>query len=235
MVRFVEALLADRTPMPRDRCAVVIAMKENRPIRGTEAVAERPDGTRVAFIPFPTPLHDALGALVGAANMLVDISHQKQVPLARGEDAFAPGSRSEGNERGRAPDVLRRTRGILHAGGQDWQARLEAELARAVEAGEFRLLYQRATGKRARPLPVPFAIWKSLAIASERLPGVPLTRNQIALMERDNVASPARVKRLPSGRQLSGAQACSTSCFTTTEVSEPLPSFSKPAKRRWRH
>ena len=46
-----------------------------------------------------------------------------------------------------------------------------------------------ATGKRARPLPVPFAIWKPLAFVSELLPGAPLTRNQVALMERDNVAS----------------------------------------------
>ena len=47
----------------------------------------------------------------------------------------------------------------------------------------------RAKGKRARPFPVPFAIWHSAAMVSERLPGAPLTRHQIALMERDNVAN----------------------------------------------
>jgi two-component sensor histidine kinase len=41
-------------------------------------VAERPDGTRVPFIPFPTPLRDANGNLVGAINMLVDLSERKQ-------------------------------------------------------------------------------------------------------------------------------------------------------------
>ena len=48
------------------------------PIRGKEAVAERPDGTRIPFIPFPTPMRDAKGKIIGAINMLVDISERKQ-------------------------------------------------------------------------------------------------------------------------------------------------------------
>jgi PAS domain S-box-containing protein len=43
-----------------------------------EAVAERPDGTRIPFIPYPTPLFDASGRLTGAINMLVDISERKR-------------------------------------------------------------------------------------------------------------------------------------------------------------
>lgn len=68
----------DGTPLPHDECPMAIALKESRPVRGVEAVAERPDGTRVPFIPFPTPLRDSSGALVGAVNMLVDISERKQ-------------------------------------------------------------------------------------------------------------------------------------------------------------
>jgi PAS domain S-box-containing protein len=67
----------DGRSMPYEQCPMAIAVKEKRPIRGMEAVAERPDGTRVPFIPFPTPLYDASGALVGAVNMLVDISERK--------------------------------------------------------------------------------------------------------------------------------------------------------------
>ena len=69
---------ADGTPLPHDQCPMAMALKENRPIRGMEAIAERPDGTRVPFIPFPSPLHDASGALVGGVNMLVDISDRKR-------------------------------------------------------------------------------------------------------------------------------------------------------------
>src|SRR6185312_6609153 len=46
-------------------------------VRGAEAVAERPDGTRVAFMPFPTLLRDASGEVTGAVNMLVDITERK--------------------------------------------------------------------------------------------------------------------------------------------------------------
>ncbi len=57
---------------------MAIALKEGRAIRGVEAVAEKPDGTRVPFVPFPTPLRDGSGKVVGAINMLVDLSERKQ-------------------------------------------------------------------------------------------------------------------------------------------------------------
>jgi PAS domain S-box-containing protein len=68
----------DGTPLPHDQCPMAMALKEGRPIRDIEAVAERPDGTRVPFVPFPTPLRDGEGKLVGGINMLVDISQSKQ-------------------------------------------------------------------------------------------------------------------------------------------------------------
>lgn len=68
----------DGTPLPPDQSPMALALKENRRIRGKEAIAERPDGTRVPYIPFPTPLHDANGKLVGAINMLVDVSERKE-------------------------------------------------------------------------------------------------------------------------------------------------------------
>jgi PAS domain S-box-containing protein len=68
----------DGTPLPHHECPMAMALKQKRPIRGMEAVAERPDGTRIPFIPYPTPLFDASGKLTGAVNMLVDISERKQ-------------------------------------------------------------------------------------------------------------------------------------------------------------
>lgn len=69
---------SDGTPLPHDQCPMAVALRENRPVRGAEAIAERPDGTRVPFIPYPTPLHDAEGNLIGAINMLIDITQRKQ-------------------------------------------------------------------------------------------------------------------------------------------------------------
>jgi PAS domain S-box-containing protein len=68
----------DGRPMPHGQCPMAVALKEGRPIRGAEAVAERPDGTRIPFLPYPTPLRDASGELVGAVNMLVDITERKR-------------------------------------------------------------------------------------------------------------------------------------------------------------
>ncbi|MGC1639141.1 MAG: PAS domain S-box protein, partial [Pseudolabrys sp.] len=68
----------DGTPLPHDECPMAVALKEDRAVRGTEAAAERPDGTRVPFIPYPTPIHDETGKLVGAVNMLVDITDRKR-------------------------------------------------------------------------------------------------------------------------------------------------------------
>jgi PAS domain S-box-containing protein len=68
----------DGTPLSHDECPMAIALRERRIVRGEEAVAERPDGTRVPFIPYPTPLFDEGGRLVGAVNMLVDITDRKQ-------------------------------------------------------------------------------------------------------------------------------------------------------------
>jgi two-component system CheB/CheR fusion protein len=67
----------DGTPLPHDQCPMALALKEERPIKGAEAIAERPDGTRVPFMAFPTPLYDASGVLVGAVNLLVDLGQHR--------------------------------------------------------------------------------------------------------------------------------------------------------------
>src|SRR5262249_23207561 len=58
----------DGTPMRHDECPMAVALKEGRTIRNAEAIAERPDGTRVPFIPYPTLQRDAQGKIVGAIN-----------------------------------------------------------------------------------------------------------------------------------------------------------------------
>lgn len=63
--------------MPHDECPMAVAIKEKRTIRGVEAVAERPDGSRFTFEPYPTPLFDEDGNLAGAVNLLLDVSDQR--------------------------------------------------------------------------------------------------------------------------------------------------------------
>jgi PAS domain S-box-containing protein len=68
----------DGRALPHGECPMATAIKEKRTVRGVDAIAERPDGTRVPFEPYPTPLFDASGALIGAVNMLIDITDRKR-------------------------------------------------------------------------------------------------------------------------------------------------------------
>jgi len=73
----------DGTPMPLETCPMAIALREGRELRGVQAVAERPDGTRVSFTPYPTVLRDPDGTVIGAVNVLVDVTDR-----ARAEDSL---------------------------------------------------------------------------------------------------------------------------------------------------
>ena len=73
---------ADSRPMPHAECPMALALREERPIRGVEAVLERPDGTRVPFLPHPTPIRDSSGRITGAINMLVDLSDREAARLS---------------------------------------------------------------------------------------------------------------------------------------------------------
>jgi len=67
--------------MPHDRCPMAEAIKERREVRGKVAIALRPDGSRVAFRPYPTPLFDEAGEFSGAINLLVDVSEEQAEAL----------------------------------------------------------------------------------------------------------------------------------------------------------
>lgn len=81
--------LPDGTLLPHGECPMAIALKENREVRGFQAVAERPDGTRVSFVPYPTPLRDDRGELIGAVNVLVDVTERTHAEKALRESAEA--------------------------------------------------------------------------------------------------------------------------------------------------
>ena len=77
----------DGTPMPHDECPMAVALKEGRGVHVEEVIAERPDGERRWFEPYPTPLRDTEGRIIGGINMLVDITERKKA-----EDKLAEAS-----------------------------------------------------------------------------------------------------------------------------------------------
>ncbi|WP_244661683.1 PAS domain S-box protein [Mesorhizobium huakuii] len=73
----------DGKELPHDQCPMAIALKENRPVRNQEAIARRPDGSFFPFLPYPTPLRDEHGNLIGAVNMLLDLTDRQRAEEAR--------------------------------------------------------------------------------------------------------------------------------------------------------
>ena len=71
----------DGAPMAHHECPMATAIKEGRPIRDIEAVLERPDGARVPFRPYPRPLKDESGRVIGAINLLIDATDLKQAEI----------------------------------------------------------------------------------------------------------------------------------------------------------
>ena len=68
-------------PLAHDKCPMAQALMEERPVRDAIAIAERPDGSRVAFKPYPTPLFNEDGSLKGAINMLIDVTEEQSRAL----------------------------------------------------------------------------------------------------------------------------------------------------------
>jgi PAS domain S-box-containing protein len=69
---------------------MAVTLREGREVNGAEAVAERPDGERVPFRPYPRLLRDKQGHVIGAVNMLVDLTeqYQAQESLKASEDRY---------------------------------------------------------------------------------------------------------------------------------------------------
>jgi len=102
----------DGDPLPHDCCPMAVAIREARKVRGVRAIAERPDGTRIEFLPHPTPIFDAEGQLAGAVNLLVDLGD------ARYRDYLRSQSLRCRRLAGSVGDT--RTADILHAMASDY-------------------------------------------------------------------------------------------------------------------
>jgi len=75
----------DGSFLPHEDCPMAVAIKEKRAVRGAVAAAERPDGTRVMFTPYPTPLIGEDGDVVGAVNILIDVTDHRQAGALRAQ------------------------------------------------------------------------------------------------------------------------------------------------------
>jgi PAS domain S-box-containing protein len=68
----------DGSPLPFPDCPMAAAVREGRSIRGVEIIVERPDGTRSYVLPHVDPLRDTAGIVVGAVNVLLDMTERRR-------------------------------------------------------------------------------------------------------------------------------------------------------------
>lgn len=65
------------SPVPQEKIPMVVALKEERRIKGTEVIAEYPNGDRIWLDVHSSPIYNE-GELTGGIHMLVDISAKKK-------------------------------------------------------------------------------------------------------------------------------------------------------------
>ncbi|MES2569068.1 MAG: PAS domain S-box protein, partial [Verrucomicrobiota bacterium] len=73
----------DGTPLALDVCPMAVALREGRSVRDEEILVERADGSRRWVLAHPDPIVDSSGEVIGAVNVLVDIT-----PLRKTEEAL---------------------------------------------------------------------------------------------------------------------------------------------------
>jgi hypothetical protein len=74
--------------LPHDQCPMAAAIHSRQSVRGVTAVAERPNGTRINFMPFPTPVVGENGEFLGAVNMLLDTAEPSHLASKRLHDSI---------------------------------------------------------------------------------------------------------------------------------------------------
>lgn len=77
-----QIIKTDGEKLDLDSCPMAITLREGRAVVGEEIIVVRPDGTLRNVAPHPQPIFDQNGKLVGAINMLADITDIRNNELA---------------------------------------------------------------------------------------------------------------------------------------------------------
>jgi signal transduction histidine kinase len=72
----------DGQPISHDECWMALALRDDREYTGCEIIIERPDGERLSVSASASPMRDKSGKLIGAVNILFDISERRRAEEA---------------------------------------------------------------------------------------------------------------------------------------------------------
>jgi PAS domain S-box-containing protein len=128
-------LSPDGSPIAHDQCWMALALKMARGYNKREIVIERPDGQRFTALAHANPIHDESGKLIGAVNVLVDISDRKRAEEALSEI--------------REAERRRIARDLHDVVLQDLSATLQSLQAARVESGSVELDQEVETLRKA--------------------------------------------------------------------------------------
>jgi len=73
---------ANGEPISHADCWMALALRDEREHTGCEIIIERPDGERLTVSASASPIHDKSGKLIGAVNVLFDITETKRAEEA---------------------------------------------------------------------------------------------------------------------------------------------------------
>ncbi len=68
----------DGSPISHDRCWMALALQEQKEYNGHEIIIEQPGGKRRTAIAHANPIRNDGGTMIGAVNVLVDITERKE-------------------------------------------------------------------------------------------------------------------------------------------------------------
>lgn len=97
-------------PIKHEACWLALALRDRREYLGQEIIFVRPDHSEVTVLAYATPLLDEDGALIGAVNILVNISDRKRV-----EQLLAEANRANDFYRAAVADAMRDELAPMHA------------------------------------------------------------------------------------------------------------------------
>jgi PAS domain S-box-containing protein len=78
-------LYINNDPIKHEECWMARAIMDNKEYNGEEILIERPDGSTIEVLAHANPIRNKTGELVGAVNVLVDVSEMKKVQVALSE------------------------------------------------------------------------------------------------------------------------------------------------------
>lgn len=173
----------DGAPLAHDQCWMARALLEDREFNGCEVMIERPDGQRVTALAHANPIHDEDGAVIGAVNILMDISDRK-----RGERAHDDLLASLGHELRNPLGPVSNAVHILRANpSPDAQSKwaldlIERQVEDLVCLIDFVSEVARLSRDSSPPEFAPFGVAALVAAAEERMRPVLARKGQVCAL-----------------------------------------------------